>query len=204
MPPPSSVTRIRHPGSATCSATLAILDHMSPGPVTTKRSATMISSPLSTSKSYGTATLRALFWMAAFRPAACFSRARVVSATRRKSRSDRWLRDWLRGRVRRVSRNDCQRPIHLRQGTASAIATAIGLALRFKATPNPDVFLLQAVEPLPRSSPEHFDAHRRCPKQLEDVDCSRIGLLGRTRMPVRWVPCIVALGRIPQHGASSR
>jgi hypothetical protein len=60
------------------------------------------------------------------------------------------------------------------------------------------------VEPLPRSSPEHFDAHRRCPKQLEDVDCSRIGLLGRTRMPVRWVPCIVALGRIPQHGASSR
>ena len=46
MPPPSSVTRIRHPGSATCSTTLAILDHMSPGPVTTKRSATMISSPL--------------------------------------------------------------------------------------------------------------------------------------------------------------
>jgi hypothetical protein len=51
IPPASSVTQIRHPGSSTSSAILAILDHTSRKSVTTKRSAATILSSLSTLRS---------------------------------------------------------------------------------------------------------------------------------------------------------
>src|SRR5271157_5247909 len=133
------------------------------------------------------ATLRGVAWLHVER--------RLVSAGRRLSRPPDGNRDAIAGYGIGFASGAAapratifrRRPTHLRPAAVSAIArTTIGLALGFKAMSNADRFLLHALEPIPRSSTEHFDAHRRGLDQLDLVDCPWITRLGRTRMALRW------------------
>ena len=91
--------------------------------------------------------------------------------------------------------------IFQRDAASAMERTAIGLALRFKATSNADRFHLHALEPTPRSNAEHTDAHRRRLEQLDHVDCTVISPFGWTGMALRWLVWLIALGGRIWHDA---
>jgi len=87
-----------------------------------------------------------------------------------------------------------RRRIRLRHAAASVTPTPFGLDLRFKATQYADSFLLHALEPIIRSSAEHFDAHRRRLGQFENVR-----LFERTGMALRCFARVIVLGSRFRH-----